>query len=112
MKKKLNCLLTDAVPGDVVILSAGDVIPGDSLLLESQELFTDEAAFTGETFPVEKNAGIVAADAPLSKRSNSLFMGSHVISGKATALIIKTGKQTRIWKNIRPTANKIAGNRF
>ncbi len=96
--KEVELPVDNAVPGDVVILSAGDVIPGDSLLLESQELFTDEAAFTGETFPVEKNAGIVPADAPLSKRSNSLFMGSHVISGKATALIIKTGRQTEFGK--------------
>src|SRR5580658_7643457 len=50
------------VPGDIVVLSAGDVIPGDSLLLDSKELFIDEAAFTGETFPVEKNAGAVAAN--------------------------------------------------
>jgi len=88
----------NAVPGDVVILSAGDVIPGDSLLLDSKELFVDEAAFTGETYPVEKNVGIVAAGATLAKRSNSLFMGSHVISGKATALIIKTGRQTEFGK--------------
>ncbi|HLK29093.1 MAG TPA: magnesium-translocating P-type ATPase [Puia sp.] len=88
----------DVVPGDVVVLSAGDVIPGDSLLLDSKELFTDEAAFTGETYPVEKNVGIVPADAPLAKRTNSLFMGSHVISGKATALIIKTGRQTEFGK--------------
>jgi Mg2+-importing ATPase len=88
----------NAVPGDVVVLSAGDVIPGDSLLLDSKELFVDEAAFTGETYPVEKNVGIVAEDATLSKRSNSLFMGSHVISGKATALIIKTGRQTEFGK--------------
>ncbi|MCO5946749.1 magnesium-translocating P-type ATPase [Mucilaginibacter flavidus] len=84
----------NVVPGDVVILSAGDVIPGDSLILESQELFVDEAAFTGETYPVEKNAGVLPASTPLAKRSNALFMGSHVISGKASALIIKTGKQT------------------
>src|SRR5579871_3431071 len=96
--KEVELPVENAVPGDVVILSAGDVIPGDSLLLESQELFTDEAAFTGETFPVEKNPGIVPADAPLSKRSNSLFMGSHVISGKGTALIIKTGKETEFGK--------------
>jgi len=88
----------NAVPGDVVILSAGDVIPGDSLLLDSKELFVDEAAFTGETYPVEKNVGVVSADATLAKRSNSLFMGSHVISGKATALIIKTGRQTEFGK--------------
>jgi Mg2+-importing ATPase len=82
------------VPGDIILLSAGDVIPGDSLLLDSQELFVDEAAFTGETFPVEKNAGMLPADTPLAKRSNSLFMGSHVISGKAKVLVIKTGKDT------------------
>ncbi|HXB43906.1 MAG TPA: cation-transporting P-type ATPase, partial [Puia sp.] len=88
----------NTVPGDIVILSAGDVIPGDSLLIDSKELFTDEAAFTGETYPVEKNPGIVASDAPLAKRTNSLFMGSHVISGKATALVIKTGRQTEFGK--------------
>jgi P-type Mg2+ transporter len=86
------------VPGDVVILSAGDVIPGDSLLLDSHELFIDEAAFTGETFPVEKNVGIVAADTPLSGRSNTLFMGSHVISGRAKALVVRTGKHTEFGK--------------
>jgi Mg2+-importing ATPase len=86
------------VPGDVVVLSAGDVIPGDSLLLDSRELFIDEAAFTGETFPVEKNAGIVAADTPLSGRSNTLLMGSHVISGKARALVVRTGKHTEFGK--------------
>jgi Mg2+-importing ATPase len=86
------------VPGDIVMLSAGDVIPGDSLLLESRELFIDEAAFTGETFPVEKNAGIVPADTPLSGRSNTLFMGSHVISGKARALVVRTGKHTEFGK--------------
>ncbi len=47
----------NAVPGDIIILAAGDVIPADSLLLESKELFIDEAAFTGETYPVEKKRG-------------------------------------------------------
>ncbi len=84
----------DVVPGDIIILSAGDVIPADSLILESKELFIDEAAFTGETYPVEKNTGVVPADAPLAKRTNSLFMGSHVISGKAKVLVMKTGKAT------------------
>lgn len=82
------------VPGDIIILNAGDVIPADSLLLESKELFIDEAAFTGESFPVEKNTGIIPGNATLAKRSNSLFMGSHVISGNAKALVIKTGRQT------------------
>lgn len=86
------------VPGDVISLTAGDIIPGDSLILESQELFIDEAAFTGETYPVEKSPGIVASSAPISKRSNSVFMGSHVISGKAKALVVKTGMNTEFGK--------------
>lgn len=90
--------IATVVPGDVVLLSAGDVIPGDSLLLDSRELFIDEAAFTGETFPVEKNPGTLPADTPMAKRSNTLFMGSHVISGKARALVIRTGKHTEFGK--------------
>src|SRR5450631_2895971 len=86
------------VPGDIIILSAGDVIPGDSLILDSKELFIDEAAFTGESYPVEKYNGIVPTDTSLSKRSNSLFMGSHVISGKARALVVRTGKSTEFGK--------------
>jgi Mg2+-importing ATPase len=100
--------MDQVVPGDVTVLSAGDMVPGDCLLLDSKELFIDEAAFTGETFPVEKNTGTLPAETPLSKRSNTLFMGSHVVSGKAHALIIRTGKLTEFGKisdrlRIRPT---------
>jgi Mg2+-importing ATPase len=92
---KIKATVTEAVvPGDIVVLSAGDIIPGDSLILESQELFIDEAAFTGETYPVEKIPGVLPVDTPLAKRSNTLFMGAHVTSGKAKALVIKTGKNT------------------
>ncbi|MFI5136456.1 MAG: magnesium-translocating P-type ATPase [Sphingobacteriales bacterium] len=97
-KQKKELPVEVVVPGDIVFLSAGDLIPGDSLLVESQELFVDEAAFTGETYPVEKICGVVPADTPLAKRTNALFMGSHVISGKASALVIKTGTQTEFGK--------------
>lgn len=96
--KEQELPVEQVVPGDIIVLNAGDVIPADSLLLDSQELFIDEAAFTGETYPVEKHTGVITPDAPLSKRSNSLFMGSHVISGKAKAVVIKTGKQTEFGK--------------
>ena len=86
------------VPGDIVVLSAGDMIPGDGLILTSRDLFIDEAAFTGETFPVEKNAGVLAIDTPLAKRTNTIFMGSHVISGTAKALIVRTGSATEFGK--------------
>lgn len=96
---KLEELPTEAiVPGDVITLAAGDIIPADSILLTSQDLFVDEAAFTGESYPVEKQEGTVDGEAPLAKRSNMLFMGSHVISGKATAIVTTTGSCTEFGK--------------
>ncbi|MDP3182915.1 MAG: HAD-IC family P-type ATPase, partial [Desulfobaccales bacterium] len=82
------------VPGDIVLLTAGDVIPGDCLLLESKDLFVDEATLTGETFPVEKAPGVSPPEAPLAQRLNALFMGTHVVSGTATACVVLTGTAT------------------
>jgi P-type Mg2+ transporter len=86
--------LQDVVPGDVVVLNAGDVIPGDCLVTESRGLLVDEAALTGETYPVEKSPGTVAPDAPVAKRTNAVFMGTHVVSGSGTALVVATGLGT------------------
>ncbi len=72
------------VPGDVIILNAGDLIPGDSIVLESKDLFVNEASLTGETYPAEKTAGILPPGTPLSQRTNSLFMGTNVVSGSCT----------------------------
>jgi Mg2+-importing ATPase len=96
--KEQDIALEDVVPGDVVILNAGDAIPADSLILESRDLFVDEATLTGESFPVEKNAGLLSTETPLSKRTNSLFMGTHVMSGTAKAVVIYTGKQAEFGK--------------
>ncbi len=101
-----------AVPGDIIVLNAGDLIPADCLLLDAKELFIDEAAFTGETFPVEKFTGIIPAEATLDKRSNALFMGSHVISGKATAIVFKTGKQTEFGKISARLGSKLPETEF
>jgi Mg2+-importing ATPase len=88
----------EIVPGDIVILNAGDIVPGDSLVDESKDLFVDEATLTGETYPVEKSAGVLAAETPLGQRTNALWMGTHVVSGSAKALVISTGKQTEFGK--------------
>jgi Mg2+-importing ATPase len=92
--KSTEVAIEEIVPGDIVLLNAGDVIPGDSLLLESNNLFVNEAALTGETFPVEKTAGVLPPDTPLSKRTNSLFTGTYAVSGTGIALVVKTGKET------------------
>jgi P-type Mg2+ transporter len=90
--------IEEVVPGDIVSIEASDVIPGDCLLLESKDLFVDEAALTGETFPVEKSIGILTPETPLSQRTNSLFMGTHVVSGSARAVVVRTGKETEFGK--------------
>ena len=82
------------VPGDMIMLKAGDVIPGDCLIVTSDNLFIDEAILTGESYQVEKLAGVIAEDTPLSQRTNALWMGTHVQSGSATALVIATGQAT------------------
>jgi len=84
----------EIVPGDIVILNAGDIVPGDCLIDESKDLFVDEATLTGETYPVEKSVGVLAPETPLGQRTNALWMGTHVVSGSAKALVISTGKQT------------------
>ena len=61
--------------------------------MESKDLFVDEAALTGESFPAEKRPGVLAEETPLGQRTNSLFMGTHVISGDATAVVVRTGAQ-------------------
>ena len=88
----------DIIPGDVLLLKAGDVIPGDCLLLASDNLFIDEAILTGESYPVEKLPGILPADTPLSQRTNALWMGTHVQSGTASAVVIATGQTTEFGK--------------
>ncbi|MGZ5028021.1 MAG: magnesium-translocating P-type ATPase, partial [Methylobacter sp.] len=86
------------VPGDIIVLKAGDIIPGDCLLLKSDNLFIDEAILTGESYPAEKLPGVLPADTALSRRSNALWMGTHVQSGDATALVIATGQATEFGK--------------
>ncbi len=82
------------VPGDIVTLSAGNLIPADGVVLEAQDFLVTEASLTGESFPVEKRPGLVAAEAPMASRSNSVFMGTSVRSGTATMLVVQTGEHT------------------
>ncbi len=90
----VSVALSEVVVGDVVILTAGDVVPGDARILASQSLLVDETTLTGESYPVEKTPGTARADAPLAERTNCLFLGTHVVSGRGTAIVAKTGRAT------------------
>ncbi len=82
------------VPGDVALLSAGNMVPGDCLLLAASDLHANEAALTGESFPVEKVPGLSPAAAPISGRKNALFEGSSIVSGTCRALVVRVGEAT------------------
>ena len=82
------------VPGDVLVLSAGNLIPADGRILEASDFLVSEASMTGESFPVEKQPGVVPADAPLARRTNVVFLGASVRSGTARVLVVETGRRT------------------
>jgi Mg2+-importing ATPase len=86
--------LAEVVPGDVVLLSAGATAPGDCLLLETRDLFADEATLTGETFPAEKAVAVLPVGTPLGKRTNAVFLGTHMVSGSATGVVAAIGRDT------------------
>jgi Mg2+-importing ATPase len=85
--------VAEVVPGDVVRLSAGDMVPADARLLESRELYVQQAALTGESLPAEKQArGDEVSTHPDAE--NMVFLGTSVVSGTARALIVATGTAT------------------
>jgi len=95
--KPLEVPVTQVVPGDVVLLSAGDLIPADGRLLEAGDFFVKQALLTGESYPVEKQPGGLPDTATdLQEATNSVFMGTSVISGNARMLVVKTGTATAI----------------
>lgn len=93
--RKLELPIKRLVPGDIVLLTAGDMVPADLRVLSAKDLFINQAALTGESMPVEKFAtpGRVTPSSPLDL-ANVLFMGTSVVSGSASALIVATGKRT------------------
>src|SRR5476651_1581277 len=101
------------VPGDIVQLIAGDLVPADSRLLESRDLFVNQALLTGEPYPVEK----LASDAPSGAEnpagaSNAVFAGTSVISGTAVIVICRTGRKTALGNLATSLAEKPPATAF
>lgn len=92
--KETEMPVRDIVRGDIVLLSAGNLVPADGLLIAAQDCLVTQAALTGESLPAEKSPGVLAAAAPVADRTNALFMGSSLRSGTAKMLVIQTGART------------------
>jgi Mg2+-importing ATPase len=86
--------ISDIVVGDIITLNSGDMIPADARILEAKDFFVNQSAITGESFPAEKSIGIPKENASIQEMTNIVFRGTNVVSGSATAVIIKTGKNT------------------
>lgn len=93
---KLEVDIKELVPGDIIQLSAGDMIPSDVRILQSKDLFVSQAMLTGESIPVEKttNANRSVKTISVLELDNTCFMGTNVVSGSATAVIVNTGDKT------------------
>ena len=86
----------NVVPGDLVVLNSGDSVPADSLIIESKDLFVNEATLTGESYPSEKFVHTLPKETPLRERENCLFKGTFLVSGTARAVITRTGVETEL----------------
>jgi P-type Mg2+ transporter len=86
--------VSTVVPGDLILLSAGNLIPADGRVIEAVDFLVSEASMTGESFPVEKQPGTVKPEAALAARTNAVFLGASVQSGTAKVLVVETGLRT------------------
>ena len=101
--KQVTVPSAELVPGDVVVLEAGDAVPADCRILESASMKVEESALTGESVPANKIAEVLGLadgtdDVPLGDRKNMCYMGSTVVYGRGRAVVVATGMQTEMGK--------------
>ncbi len=103
----------ELVPGDIILLEAGDAVPADARALESASLKVEESALTGESLPVDKHSEPLSAeggeDIPLADRRNMIYTGSAVVYGRGKALVVATGMDTEVGKIAEAIAQAESG---
>lgn len=87
---------THLVPGDVILLEAGDRVPADARVIEAAGLRTDESTLTGESVPVDKDSQPVEPDAPVAERHGMVYLGTVVTAGRGMAVVVATGLRTEL----------------
>lgn len=88
----------ELVPGDIIILSAGDCVPADARVTEAEGLQVQESTLSGKSSAIQKRSSPVASDAPIAQRQSMVYLGSMVLSGSALAAVVATGAQTELGK--------------
>ena len=96
---KKEVKLSEIVPGDIIYLSAGDIVPADARVVNAKDLFVDQSALTGESFPIEKTSiSLKTMGSAVNEWNDCLFMGTSIVSGTAAAVVMKTGSHTEYGK--------------
>lgn len=95
----------DLVPGDLLLLAAGDAVAADARLLDAAVFEAAEAALTGESLPVTKHADLLPSETSLPDRRNMIFSGTHIAAGRGRALVVATGTDTEVGKIAELTAS-------
>lgn len=107
--------ITDLVPGDIVMIAAGDMIPADMRIIEAKDLFVSQSSLTGESDPIEKRPeakGNKHSKGNVIELENICFMGSNVVSGSATGIVFATGNSTYLGTIARSIAGHRAATAF
>ncbi len=105
---KQEIRVREVVPGDIIVLAAGDIVPADARVLTAKDFFAVQSALTGESFPAEKIAGALTDKdiSDITSWHNYLFMGTSVASGTATAVVVRTGASTEYGDIIKKSAER------
>ncbi len=93
-----DILAAQLVPGDVILLTRGDIVPADARIIEESGLQADESALTGESMPIKKRADASPMETPLAERKSMLYAGAQVMNGHAKAIVVATGRTTELGK--------------
>lgn len=93
--KEVDVQIDEIVPGDILSLSAGNMIPADARIIKADDCFVNQSSLTGESLPVEKTAETLSAEnRGISEETNILFLGTSIVTGTATAIVVATGAHT------------------